>query len=619
MAMIQVAQPPEYMKRLNAAIALREIPDFDAALSQLKIAFDLAPTDYSVQLLTGLTYFDLGQLDEAEEYLRHATMLSPDSSEAAVALGQLHIENNQYQEAVELLEPLKKDEAHNLAFTKTFADALLNNGQRIEAERILTAAYEHWPKDTGVASQLGHIFLLNREYEKAESILMKIDRIERDTNILIDLTEAQMGQNRYQEALDTIEEAALRQSESDKIWRLRARCLLNLEQLDRALEAAQNALSIRKDQPKNWETLADVYFDCQKIENGFETLEEGITFEREAAKNRKGLKYLLFERVFRVIQQNGVTAGLERINEDLQEVPDHTGLRTLQVKLLTIVGRYEEALEVIHAADNSDVLEKSFVWELFEINFNMDNPAAAWDVLPPFPEALEEREEFISHLEMVGLKLYGSNKTHATRLIFEKVVELAPKRIRSLNNLAFILIGEDEIESAKSLLQVVLREFDGGAADEFVTLDVTLANLSYIYMLAQDYSKAAQLLEKAEGSTNKDDKSILRVAYWCNGDFHLLPQDRHPRRFRNTLSIIRANLAIANYLRGKTSEGISIAKNVIEQAGDDVVGHRVLGCLYLDQGNIEKARQLWHQALELTLPTWERELFEQWLEDNPTT
>lgn len=146
---------------------------------------------------------------------------------------------------------------------------------------------------------------------------------------------------------------------------------------------------------------------------------------------------------------------------------------------------------------------------------------------------------------------------------------------------------------------------------------VTLANLGYIYLLQRDFERAIQVLEKAEESANNNEDSILRVAYWYKGDFHLLPEDRHPRRFRNTLNIIRANLAIANYLGGKTSEGISIAKEVVEKLPKESVGYRVLGCLYLVEGDVNSARTLWQQALELRMSKWEREIFKQYLEDNP--
>ena len=56
----------EYLKRINAALALREIPDYDAALIQLNKALNLDFEDENVFFLLGITYDELNQLEKAE-------------------------------------------------------------------------------------------------------------------------------------------------------------------------------------------------------------------------------------------------------------------------------------------------------------------------------------------------------------------------------------------------------------------------------------------------------------------------------------------------------------------------------------------------------------------------
>jgi DNA polymerase III epsilon subunit family exonuclease len=143
----------EYLKRINAALALRDIPDNVAALEQLKKAMRLAPTDISVHLLLGLTYQELGQLEAAEESLRQAVKLAPDADEARQALGLLLVQRSKYAEAIELLRPLTEGDVHNAAVRQAYATALAHVGKRTEAVELLQVTHEHSREGTEVATQ----------------------------------------------------------------------------------------------------------------------------------------------------------------------------------------------------------------------------------------------------------------------------------------------------------------------------------------------------------------------------------------------------------------------------------------------------------------------------------
>lgn len=93
----------EHLKQINAALALREIPDYPAALIQLQRARELAPDDGSVYLLLGMTYQDMSQYDGAEESFRKAIEIQPDLLEAQQSLGLLLIRQRKHKEAIPFL------------------------------------------------------------------------------------------------------------------------------------------------------------------------------------------------------------------------------------------------------------------------------------------------------------------------------------------------------------------------------------------------------------------------------------------------------------------------------------------------------------------------------------
>lgn len=95
---------PKYLRRLNAALALREVPDYPAAMAQLVEAEKAAPTDAQVHLLLGLTHQDLGNYEAAEQSFRLALSIDPDREPVREALAAFLYQRYRYDEVLELLK-----------------------------------------------------------------------------------------------------------------------------------------------------------------------------------------------------------------------------------------------------------------------------------------------------------------------------------------------------------------------------------------------------------------------------------------------------------------------------------------------------------------------------------
>jgi Tfp pilus assembly protein PilF len=97
-------ESPQYLRRLNAALALREVPDYPAAMAQLVEAEKAAPTDAQVHLLLGLTHQDLGNLEAAKQSFRLALSIDPDWEPVREALAAFLYQRYRYDEVLELLK-----------------------------------------------------------------------------------------------------------------------------------------------------------------------------------------------------------------------------------------------------------------------------------------------------------------------------------------------------------------------------------------------------------------------------------------------------------------------------------------------------------------------------------
>jgi Tfp pilus assembly protein PilF len=152
-----VTATPEHLKRINAALALREIPDLPAALDQLKQAIGIAPYEPSAHLLLGLTYQDLVQNDEAEKSFRKALELDPESPDVRQALGLFLVKLNKEDEAVQFLKPLFEKDQKNVPVCLALANLLEVLNQREEAIKILQRTNEVLPSETSIVKMLAEI------------------------------------------------------------------------------------------------------------------------------------------------------------------------------------------------------------------------------------------------------------------------------------------------------------------------------------------------------------------------------------------------------------------------------------------------------------------------------
>lgn len=609
-------QSPEYLRRVNAALALRDVPDYEAALLQLTLAQELAPEDLSTLLLLGLTLQDLGSLDAAEEKLRLAYKIGPDSNNTIQALGLLLIEQKQYQEALSLLKSLIEANVHDPAVSQGAATALEGLDNISEAIDYLEEARSHFPDDPELTNQLCHLLLKANRIDEAEKVLTTAIDVYANPNNLLDLATVFIKRDLFQQALNALDQAIQLSSEDDRFWRARTRCLIKLKELHQANEAAQVALSLDDESQRNWHNLARAQFALKETDKAFLSLQRSADLSQSASDER-GLRIVLFDRAMFTLRVFGVTRALEVIEQDLAKLPEHQGLRQLQIDLLIATSQYAEALDILDEVSDTGLEERDRNWEYFIVYFGLNRPKDAWSKLPKMPEDPGEIKNHILRMEMTALYLYQNNNLLAAHDIFRKVLEIDQTRVRSINNLGFLLSGDEKWEEAKHLLDQALHYLNEVQEDQSGVRDVILANLGYIHLRQQDYDKAIRALEQAERLASDGDKAILRIAYWLKNNFSSTDEERYPKRFTDPLLAIRANLATAYFLKGEREKSQEIAQSLVDLYPKSVVGYRVLGCILFSTNNPESARTSWEKALEKTRSKSERELITSWVDRLP--
>jgi tetratricopeptide (TPR) repeat protein len=612
-----LTRSPKYLRRVNAALALREVPDYEAALLQLTYALELAPEDMSVLLLLGLTHRDLGQLDLAEEKLRQAYAIAPDSNQVIQSLGLLLVERNQYEEALALLESLLKAGVHDPAVSLGTATALERLGRDREAIDVLDRAQSHFPEDPGLMNQLGHLLIGADRIEEAEQVLAAATELDANPENLLDLAIVFLRQERPQQAVSAIEQAVELAPKDDRLWRIKTNCLLELGKLQQANEAARMALSLDNDDPRNWHTLAQTQFALEEYDKAFDAFERSVKF-LQGGSEEGGLKFVLLDRSLKTLQAFGVSRALDVIEQDLIILPGHEELRQLQINMLLATSRYSEALSSLDEASQLELTLREGQWNYFHACYGLNRPEEAWSKLPPIPDSPGEYRGYLQGLEATALSLYQSSNVLAAQEIFQRVLDIEPTQARSLNNLGFILTGDERWEQAIDLFERTLYYLKEGQEDSSMLQDVALANLGYAYLRQHRYDEALRYFEQAEKAAKEGDRAILRIAYWLKNEFSLGDQERFPRRFIESMVAIRANLAITYLLKGELSKSLDVAQSIVDKNPKNVIGYRVLGCIYFSADDPRSARNAWEQALKTTRSKSERRIIETWLDTLPS-
>lgn len=598
--------PPEHLKRLNAALTLREIPDYPATLDQLQKALKLAPTDPSIHLLLGLTYQDIKQPAEAKSFLEKALQYDANSTEARQALGLLLVQQNQLAEAVEILRPLIEADIHNPTIWQAMAAAMKGLGDQSSALTVLFKAHQHWPDDATIKNQLGHLLVENNRPDEAIPVLESAIAARPTTGSLIDLATAYVMQQQHESALRLLERAVQRTPDSSQAWRGIAYCQLHLDNLPAAENAARKAIVFDNQHFRSWHILADVLVAAGKIHEAILTIETGLALVQQAENGELVRRDLIRLRAIALLQHEGAQPALKQIAQDLVSDPQNLALWQLRKDIELAIGQYEQALASLQHLLDAGMPATRAASDFYHIYHALHEPEKAWLKVEPFLTQPETAPNMLESLERTGYRLYNEDQYEAAIAVFEQLLRFQPERFDFVNNVGFIAAGLGKWEQAESLIQAA---YSAGFEP-----CMALANLGYIYVRQQRLAEAIETLQQALYRV-RDEEHILRVACWYKDAFSDSLLERFPKESLPVRLVAYLNLATAYYLMGENEQALVAAQSGIEVAPELVIGYRVRGSIELATGQFENARHSWEQGLAAQAHTWEHQLLRDWLTD----
>ncbi|MGC1376476.1 MAG: tetratricopeptide repeat protein [Anaerolineales bacterium] len=600
-------KPEEYLRRVNAALALRDVPDYQAALFQLQHALELAPQDPAVHLLIGLTYQDINQFENAERSYRQSLVLEPSFKDAQQSLGLLLAKLNKNQDAIKILLPLFQLEPKNISVCKALALAFRRVNKTDLAIETLRTTFDLVP-DEDISIQLAMTYAETENIEEAIKVLLKAIESKPTAELYSRIARI------YLEEDDPKAPAYFRQAleldeQLDSAWVGLFRYYFQKGELTNAFDTAERGLA--KNPQSKWllQAKAEVLFSKGKKEDCIQTYGTAIDISRNSG-DINDLAFLMYLRDKKLLKGFGPRKALSQIDKDLRETSNFPLLILLKIEILFERKHYGQIIQIL---ENTDYLsDDNFAPIYYRALHGMGKLEEASTMLLQKLGKLEgdDRIDFLERIETVGVEAYQKGEIDISKHIFEQLLQIDPERARPLNNLAFMFICERQWDQALELLSKAQQ-------NDYPNVGILLTNRGYIYLCQKLYDLSIQTLQSAIHESSKEDEAILHIAFPWNRDIFQNKLDDYPSRLISVITAIQANLATAFYMNGDIEKAITAAQAAIENTPRDCIGYRSLGCLYYAQGNVELTRQMWKKALRLDKTKEESKTIKNWLNELP--
>jgi len=280
-----MAEPTEFLKRISAALALREIPDNEAALNQLDKAVSLSPQDAYVHLLLGRTYQDLDKFKEAESSFRQALTYQPDLVEAQQALGLILFENGKYQEAISVLKPLIDTDPGNETITQALAMAYETIGESDCAIRILRAAIALNSDCVPLLRHLANLLANIGDLKGAAQVIDQALKFDRSSS-LVNLRGIFVAlQRKEAEAIPYFKEAIELDPRNIPAYRNLVQVYLFEGELEKALEIANRGLKSHPNSEDLLSLKAQILSTSGQVDEAVSILEKLVSDTRQRSRH----------------------------------------------------------------------------------------------------------------------------------------------------------------------------------------------------------------------------------------------------------------------------------------------------------------------------------------------
>ena len=593
----------------SAAISLHDAGENKQALNLLNEILEIEPEYLDAYVLKGVIYQDEDNFDLAESSFRNALEKASKHPEAQQGLGLLLVSQERYEEAIPYLQKHLEEYPDDASSLDGIIKAFMALSDRIDDVLVvMKRAWDH-SQDADIGIRYGQFLTISGQKEDAYKVFHHVlDILIRGRYRLL-LPRPCWYFDDYDKAIDLLKEAISIEPSYVRAWRLLAECHFLKDENSKALEAVESAIALEPNDFRNWRLKADIFVDNNDYDKALACADKGIDLLKEDKEELDSLSNSLINPFF---TKMAILFRLQKVEEalDFAEfvrglIPKNKHFYLYPSQKLSKLDRPQEALDILNSTADPD-LDRLFEPYRYRLLHQMGQAQEAWDYI--FPKLQDAPDEKIEFLASVGVEFYKVGDRSTSMTIYDQLLSFQPDNLRLINNYGYILVGEGEIDSAKSLFLRVIEE-DDSKVNPFISR----CNLAYTYSLQGKFEEAFQLIDDVLSSEFSSEDATLRVPFWFQGEIQKDPAQYPGRSITLEMAALGCGLACALAL-GDMEKADDFNDRLLVKEFEDPLPLICDGCLHACKPRDEEVIDALRQAFEMSKNEDEKEILKEWVE-----
>lgn len=596
--------------KFSAALSLYKANEYDQAISLLNQIIKSDPDYIDAYVLKGVIHQTNKDLVVAEKSFRDALQIAPNYTIALQAFGLFLVSQKRYREAIPYLEKhleINPDDQMSL-------DGIIKAFTALPDRKndILNLLKQVWVHSKSPEIGLRYALKLTKNFEKenAYHIYKQVLEISKKPKSLTDYALSCYFFFDYDEAINLLKKAITMDSSYERAWRVLTECYIETEQPLKALESVEKAISLDPKDYQKWRMKADVFIQTKDFHRALKYAEKGIELMSQEShilnsisKTEKGP---FFQKIFILNMLGKVEEALEFADFARNIAPQNQHFYLYPIQMLIDMGRPDEALDLL---ENSKGIESEEWYD--SIRYYLLHKSGQYRKSSDYLKKSVgiEKKEKIGDIADLGKNIYSKGDRQDAISIYRQLLSIDRENPQIKNDLGCMLLGVGVFDEAESLFRDVENKF----VSQFQSF-ISKYNLAYLYTLQSNkgLGEAIELLDEIFRCEFEDEKATLLVPFWFQGKVY-----SDPAQFpgRNVFLGQAANACglTCNLALGDLESGNLYIKDMVKGEYHDPLPLISLGTFEAECNNIEKVKEYWHYAIDLSQNTNEKNILKKWL------
>ncbi|MDO9580434.1 MAG: tetratricopeptide repeat protein [Bacteroidales bacterium] len=577
---------------ISASLILQDVDLNGRAIDLTKDALELNPKNIDANIMLAVLYQKEKQFDLSEKFFRVALKLDSNNPKALQGLGLFLMSQNRMGDALPFLIKHIKINPNSIESINGLIKIGLS--QTEGRDEIIKAIRTSWKISKNLKIGLNFTRILNDSNESIAILKEVISESPTPYGLTL-LGIEYIDIHEFKKAIKCFQEAVALDPTYDYAWWSLSNCYSDLNDHKKALEASEKAISVDPENYVYWITKSTALKELMKYHEVLEATQTAIRLITEVKDDKDSNEiYLLLAFLNRLEVLCELGRDDEFIKECIRALNYKFSLSVLFSKIFEqlIQDDRETLVYEVYEELKEKELPYSLSYILYRVLHQMNNGDEGLNLVGE--HLTKNKAEALESMASEGLRTYVLGNEWVAISIFRQLNEIQPIDSRFDNNLAYILIGENEVIEAEELLLKVISRND----NSLFSL-IARCNLTYLYVFGSNNKVAKEHIKFIRDSKIANSEAILRIPFCVNGEIKPDPLNIPGRNITLRIAAINCGLTLA------IKEGdLECAEKYLMELEDLNTEELILlmqkGCLENAKNHLENAIFTWNKAIEIS-------------------